>query len=735
MLHNIPLELRELPQWVCANADKIPLNPRTGQTASVIDPGTWSTYNEAKARGSKYIGFVLTAWDPYTIIDLDNKPEKPCSQEEWARHQKILEHFDSYTERSASGTGYHIILRGTIPMGCRRDNVEVYSTGRYMICTGDAVRPTPITDHQDLLDMLFAEMAPDVIVTELTDYESVMDDEELINMGCRALDGEKFNDLCNGEYSQYGYPSQSEADFAFLSMLAFYTRDNDQVRRLFRCSALGKREKAQKDNRYIDTCLKKIRAKEPPPVDISSLKLTSPVELEQDSDDEEGEVATLAWELVWPPGLVGEIAQYIYSTTVRPVPEIALSAAIAVCAGVCGRSYNISDYGLNQYIILLAKTGTGKEGAATGIDNLVAAVRPTVPMIDNFMGPSAFASGQALIKELNERPCFLSILGEFGLTLQQLCDPRANSAEVMLKKVLLDLYSKSGWRRMLRPNVYSDKEKNTQPVQAPNVTILGEATPESFFLKLDSHHIAEGLIPRFTIVEYTGPRTVRNRNANCPPSQWLVDRFTELVTIGLTMSNNNTCATVQLDKAATLLMDTFDTFADDKINNSGSDVVTQLWNRAQLKALKLAGLLAVGVNPHNPIVDKALAEWSIDFVTNEITVMATRFGKGDVGDVTNHQEADLRRAIDDYFKLEEKSLTSYKVPKQLIGQPVIPFHYLRRRSRLLSSFKGDKKGLGKALEDTLKEMVKAEVLVLIPPNQAWSQYKVRSELYAKGSTW
>src|SRR5690606_21901645 len=143
-----------------------------------------------------------------------------------------------------------------------------------------------------------------------------------------------------------------------------------------------------------------------------------------------------------------------------------ISAAIALVAGIIGRSYNISGTGLNQYIILLAKTGAGKEGAATGIENLVSAVRPIVPMVDRFIGPSAFASGQALIKVLDEQPCFVSILGEFGLTLQQLCDPRANSAQVMLRKVLLDLYNKSGWNKVLRSSVYSDTSKNTKLIRS-----------------------------------------------------------------------------------------------------------------------------------------------------------------------------------------------------------------------------------------------------------------------------
>ena len=134
MRNNIPMELRALPQWVCAGPDKVPLSPRTGQPASVTDPNTWATFEEAVRTGMKHVGFVLAEWDPYTIIDLDNKPSKPCTPEQWARHQKILEAFDSYTERSASGTGYHIIVKGRIPAGVHRDNVEVYSTARYMIC-------------------------------------------------------------------------------------------------------------------------------------------------------------------------------------------------------------------------------------------------------------------------------------------------------------------------------------------------------------------------------------------------------------------------------------------------------------------------------------------------------------------------------------------------------------------------------------------------------------------------
>lgn len=740
MRNNIPMELRALPQWVVASADKVPLSPRTGQPASVTDPNTWATFEEAVRSGMKHVGFVLAEWDPYTIIDLDNKPSKPCTPEQWARHQKILEAFDSYTERSASGTGYHIIVKGRIPAGVHRDNVEVYSSARYMICTGDVVRNTPIADYQQLLDVIYGEMKPADVV-ELDDVEGIMSDEEVVEMAMRAANADKFNELCRGDWQAMGYESQSEADFALLSIFAYYTRDNEQVRRLFRMSPLGQREKAQKNDKYLNFALGKIRAQQPPLVDFEELKAnlapatSIPEALTPAPAPYIKDTAPVVPGVSLPPGLVGEVAQYIYQTAIRPVPEIALGAAIAITAGVCARSYNISGSGLNQYLILLAKTGAGKEGAVTGIDNLIAAIRPQVPMVDQFIGPSAFASGQALIKVLDDRPCFVSVLGEFGLTLQQLCDPRASSPQIMLKKVLLDLYSKSGWNKVLRSSVYSDTDKNTKIVQAPNVTILGESTPESFFEGLDSIHIAEGLIPRFSVIEYTGPRPPRNRNANQPPSQQLVARFSELVAVSLTTANNGTCANVQMESTAIQLLDEFDAKADGMINAAGSDVDMQLWNRAHLKALKLAAVIAVGCNPHAPVVTPDIARWSIDFVERDVAVMTTRFQRGEVGVGDHRHEVDIRKAVENYLAMSEAQRLQYKTPKSLLNQPVVPFHYLRRKLRLLSAFKNDRRGVARALEDSLKDMVKAEILRQVPPQQAMEKFGVTTELYVKGPTW
>lgn len=741
MLTNIPAELRELHQWVIAGQNKLPLNPRTGQAASVTDPDTWGSFDEAVRSGYKHIGFVLSPEDPYTIIDLDDPARQAQHGQEAVEratrvNAKVAQTFESYTELSQSGQGLHIIVKGKVPSGVRRDSVEVYSFSRYMICTGVIVKPLPITDCQDLLDVLYKEIGY-TPTTDLVDVEGPLSDEEVLDMAMNASNAEKFNTLCSGDMT--GYPSQSEADLALLSILAFYTQDNEQVRRLFRYSALGKREKAVRNDKYLNFALSKIRAKQPPPVDMTELLALAnkATEIQQQAPYcDTVPIPAYDQKLKTPPGLVGEIALYIYSSSVRPVEEVALVAALALVAGICGRSYNVSDYGLQQYLILLAKTGVGKEGAASGINRLIAAIRPKVPMVDTFVGPGMFASGPALVRVLDEKPCLLSVLGEFGLTLQQLCDPRANSAEVTLRRILLDLYGKSGWAGILQSSAYADKEKNTKSVRAPNLTILGEATPESFFEGLAIQHIASGLIPRFSIIEYKGQRPPRNRNANQPPCAALTQKLIDLVTISLTTSNNQTCAPVQLDAAATATLDAFDAGCDHHMNESLHEASLQAWNRAHLKALKISALLAVGCNPHQPVITKDLAQWAIDFVVRDISTILERYSSGDIGTGQAKQDFDLRNAIEDYVQRPFDKVSKYQgVTKELHADRIIPYDYLRRRARSITAFNNDRRGAKRALEETLLDMVNAGILIQLPPAEIFNRYKKRAIMYTLGEAW
>lgn len=262
---NIPHELRSYRQWVRRAADKIPLNPRTGTSANVTDPNTWGTFDEAIASPHGIgVGFVFTENDPFTGIDIDVKEGEQPTAEQLA----IYNEFDSYAEQSPSKRGVHIIVRGKVPT-IKRKGIEVYSSLRYFTMTGDVLRPGPIADHSANLQTMWARMGGNAsqAAQDAPDAAQTASDAEVIDRARNAVNGGKFSTLYAGNW-QGEYPSQSEADQALINIIQFYTKNREQITRIFRSSGLGQRDKAKRAD-YMNRMLSKGFDRELKPVTIN----------------------------------------------------------------------------------------------------------------------------------------------------------------------------------------------------------------------------------------------------------------------------------------------------------------------------------------------------------------------------------------------------------------------------------------------------------------------------------
>lgn len=236
-------ELAEYCQFVCwrrvtrdGKETKIPINPRTGLTASVTDPSSWATFEDAWHRCVEVedcdgIGFVFTENDPYSGIDLDKCLDQNGQPTNGA--DNFLNELVSYTEISPSGQGLHIIGRGCLPVsGLRKDgHFEAYSNKRYFTLTGLIFDDAPSCLKELDIDWIVAradkpktkkeaEGLPEL--AKLTEQlKPIIVDEgpvprELIE--CAMVMSEQLTEVWE-RHDQEAFPSASEWDLALANHL------------------------------------------------------------------------------------------------------------------------------------------------------------------------------------------------------------------------------------------------------------------------------------------------------------------------------------------------------------------------------------------------------------------------------------------------------------------------------------------------------------------------------------
>lgn len=232
---------------------KVPYNPRTGAMARTNDPSTFADFNTAMK------SYAIGGWDGigYRVsegigaIDIDH-----CIREDGSLNDvaaSILGIFpDAYFEKSPSGTGLRGFFRlspdfaydkTVYYINNRKHGLEVYLpvvTNRFVTVTGDMFRNGAVTRNDDALrTLLDTFMKRSTRVSSKTvEPVSYLDDDGVIAHASASESGDKFKALYEGRWEE-GYDSQSDADMALVSILAFWCGNvEEQIDRIFRTSGL-----------------------------------------------------------------------------------------------------------------------------------------------------------------------------------------------------------------------------------------------------------------------------------------------------------------------------------------------------------------------------------------------------------------------------------------------------------------------------------------------------------------
>lgn len=248
--NEIPSELKNQPNWILWKAEtkesgkvtKIPYQI-DGNEAQSNNPRTWSTfptavkfYRDSNVDG---IGFVFSRRDKFVGIDIDgcvsyaaeDKDRENPILSDFAN--EIIEMLDSYTEFSVSGTGIHIIVKGSLPQsvcGTGRKNsklgLEVYQHGRYFTMTGHRENSNDIFDRTDelveLMETYFDDSDLQGRIVNLAEYENdsiKLSNEQLWERMFRSKNGDEIRALYNGHLIN---DDHSSSDIALCNHLAFW---------------------------------------------------------------------------------------------------------------------------------------------------------------------------------------------------------------------------------------------------------------------------------------------------------------------------------------------------------------------------------------------------------------------------------------------------------------------------------------------------------------------------------
>lgn len=273
---NIPQEMKDIAAWGCyrtrwndekGKKTKYLISPVDGHWASSKDDTKWVSFEEAakyaRENNCEGLSFLLSREYGITCIDLDKCVKEGTEGELKERAAKISEMCKgSYIERSASGNGLHVFVKGDVLKGGEyrstvqdevKGDLEVFDDKRIISVTGDIrsvgkeIKPVGSAATVYLRGELGTRLKSNYVSRVNTNGGGMLKDDELIGWIRRSKVGAKFDELYSGKAS--GDKSANDAKLAHM-LLYFNGGNKEQVFDIMRGSGLNRADKPDSYYRY-----------------------------------------------------------------------------------------------------------------------------------------------------------------------------------------------------------------------------------------------------------------------------------------------------------------------------------------------------------------------------------------------------------------------------------------------------------------------------------------------------
>lgn len=192
------------------------------------------------------------------------------------------------------------------------------------------------------------------------------------------------------------------------------------------------------------------------------------------------------------PGLISDIVQFILSASRRPQPALAVLSAIVTVGAAAGRQLRTpTDASLNLYALLIGPTGSGKDTPQKAPEAIFDAARLDRQMLRR----GVFKSEIALYDHVYRHPVSVALINEFGDVVRVANSRNASTSSLAIMSAFRELWDGSTTqapRAMSRPPM---------TLRDPCLSLLCASTPEQFYGAVGAAEALNGFLNRFLIAK------------------------------------------------------------------------------------------------------------------------------------------------------------------------------------------------------------------------------------------
>lgn len=320
-------------------------------------------------------------------------------------------------------------------------------------------------------------------------------------------------------------------------------------------------------------------------------------------------------EILHPPGLVGQLVDWIDSTAGCPQRGLAVACALSACGALFGRKVK-DEYNsrTNLFVLGVGASSSGKDHAPDCVQRLFTEAGGT----DYLMG--SITSDTAIERGLVEHPVKLMIIDEFGDFAGSINKAGENTGYLKtIKPTMMQLYSSAH-------KIFIGKQKaQGEPVRVeqPCLSLYGMTAPDKFYNSLTRDELRDGWLARMLVfITKTRPRYQAKKSTVIPAA--IVEQFRAWIDRVITAPPekgkgdiDQALAVNQLviptSPAAEALFDEYSRECYDLMIEAGNrgDDTEFLYGKATQNARRIALIVAAGENFEGAVIDEDEARYGI----------------------------------------------------------------------------------------------------------------------------